>query len=141
MRMLASVGVFREAGRKFALTPVGELLRSDQKNSARYRAMLRGDEWTMRAYEHFVDCVRTGEDGVTKAYGKNMFQLLAERPDQADTFHRAMTDSSAISGKAILEAYDFSGIKRLADICGGPGLFLAKEMGSRHSLFPHQVHR
>ena len=125
MRMLASVGVFREAGRKFALTPVGELLRSDQKNSARYRAMLRGDEWTTRAYEHFVDCVRTGEDGVTKAYGKNMFQLLAERPDQADTFHRAMTDSSAISGKAILAAYDFSGIGKLADVGGGHGTLLA----------------
>ncbi|MBK5198651.1 MAG: methyltransferase, partial [Methyloceanibacter sp.] len=125
MRMLASVGVFREAGRKFALTPVGELLRSDQKNSARYRAMLRGDEWTTRAYEHFVDCVRTGGDGVTKAYGKNMFQVLAERPDQADTFHRAMTDSSAISGPAILDTYDFSGIGKLADVGGGHGSMLA----------------
>jgi hypothetical protein len=123
--MLASVGVFREAGRKFALTPVGELLRTNQKNSARYRAMLRGDEWTTRAYEHFVDCVRTGVDGVTKAYGKNMFELLAERPDQADTFHRAMTDSSTISGKAILDTYDFSRIGKLADIGAGHGTLLA----------------
>ena len=69
--------------------------------------------------------MRTGEDGVTKAYGKNMFQLLAERPDQADTFHRAMTDSSAISGKAILAAYDFSGIGKLADVGGGHGTLLA----------------
>jgi hypothetical protein len=65
MRMLASVGVFTEAGRKFALTRVGDLLKSDQKNPVRYRAMPRGDEWTTRAYEHFVDCVRTGGDGVT----------------------------------------------------------------------------
>jgi hypothetical protein len=35
MRMLASVGVFTEASRQFALTPIGELLRTDQKNSAR----------------------------------------------------------------------------------------------------------
>jgi hypothetical protein len=49
-------------------TPISIETLADQKNSARYRAMLRGDEWTMRAYEHFVDCVRTGEDGVTKAY-------------------------------------------------------------------------
>ena len=123
--MLASVGVFRETGRRFALTSVGELLRRDQKNSARYRAMLRGDEWTTRAYEHFVDCVRTGGDGVTKAYGNNIFELLAQRPDQADTFHRAMTDSSAVSGQAILEAYDFSGIGRLADVGGGHGSLLA----------------
>ena len=62
---------------------------------------------------------------MTKAYGKNLFELLAEQPDQADTFHRAMTDSSAVSSQAILEAYDFSGIQRLADIGGGHGLFLA----------------
>jgi hypothetical protein len=126
MRMLASVGVFREQpGRQFALTPVGELLRTDQTNSLRYRAMLRGDEWTTRAYEHFADCVRNGGDGVTKAYGKHMFEMLAQRPDQAETFHRAMTDSSAISGKAILEAYDFSGIGILADVGGGHGTLLA----------------
>jgi hypothetical protein len=125
MRMLSSVGVFRQTERQFSLTTVGELLRSDHKSSARYRAILRGEEWTTRAYEHFANCVCTGEDGVTKAYGKNLFELLAEQPDQADTFHRAMTDSSAVSSQAILEAYDFSGIQRLADIGGGHGLFLA----------------
>jgi O-methyltransferase len=125
MRMLASVGVFRQTERQFALTPVGELLRTDQKNSVRYRAMLRGEEWTTRAYEHFADCVRTGLDGVTKAYGKNLFELLAERPAQADVFHRAMTDSSAVSSQAILEAYDFSGIGKLADVGGGHGSMLA----------------
>lgn len=125
MRMLSSVGVFRQTERQFSLTAVGALLRSDHKDSARHRAILRGDEWTTRAYEHFANCVRTGEDGVTKAYGRNMFELLAEQPDQANTFHRAMTNSSAVSSQAILETYDFSGIQRLADIGGGHGLFLA----------------
>jgi hypothetical protein len=126
MRMLASVGVFREMpGRQFALTPVGELLRSDQTRSLRHMAMLWGDEWTTRAYEHFVDCVRTGGDGVTKAYAKHVFELLSQRPDQAETFHRAMTNSSAISGQAILEAYDFSVIGSLADVGGGHGTLLA----------------
>jgi hypothetical protein len=125
MRMLSSVGVFRQTERQFSLTTVGELLRSDHKSSARYRAILRGEEWTTRAYEHFANCVCTGEDGVTKAYGKNLFELLAEQPDQADTFHRAMTDSSAVSSQAILEAYDFSGIGKMADVGGGHGSFLA----------------
>ena len=125
MRMLASVGVFKQTGREFALTPVGELLRTDRKDSARYRAILRGEEWNTRAYEHFVNSVRTGKDGVTEAYGKNVFELLAQRPDQADTFHRAMTDSSAVSTQAILAAYDFSGGAKVADIGGGHGSLLA----------------
>ena len=126
MRMLASVGVFRETpGRQFALTLVGELLKTDQAKSLRYMAMLFGDEWTTRAYEHFADCVRTGADGVTKAYGKHAFELLADCPDQAETFHQAMTNSSAIAAQALLEAYDFSGISRLADVGGGHGMLLA----------------
>jgi hypothetical protein len=126
MRVLASLGVFREMpGRQFAQTPVGELLRTDQARSLRYMAMLFGDEWTTRAYEHFADCVRTGGDGVTKAYGRHAFELLAQRPDQAETFHQAMTNSSAISGQALLEAYDFRGIGSLADVGGGHGMLLA----------------
>jgi O-methyltransferase domain len=126
MRMLAGVGVFEEApGQRFALTPVGELLKSDAPGSLRYPAMFFGDEWSTRAYQYIVDCVRTGCDGVTRAYGKHAFELLAERPDQAETFHRAMSSFSAIDSEAILEAYDFSGIRRLADVGGGHGTLLA----------------
>jgi hypothetical protein len=126
MRLLASVGVFKEGpAQQFALTPVGELLKTNAQGSLRYMAMLFGDEWTTRAYEHFADCLRTGSDGVTKAYGKHVFDLLAERPDQAETFQRAMTNSSAVSAKAILDAYDFTGISRLADVGGGHGILLA----------------
>jgi hypothetical protein len=81
MRMLAGVGVFEEApGQRFALAPVGELLKSDAPSSLRYPAMFFGDEWSTRAYQYIADCVRTGIDGVTQAYGKHAFDFLAERP-------------------------------------------------------------
>ena len=79
----------------------------------------------MRAYVHMADCLRTGGDGVTMAYGKPIFDLLAERPEQAETFQRAMSGGSAIAAQSILAAYDFSGIERLADLGGGHGLLLA----------------
>ncbi len=126
MRMLASMGVFKEEqGKRFALTPAGELLKSDAPGTMRYFAMMFGDEWTTRAYEHFTDCLRTGRDGVSKAYGKPVFDLLAERPEQSNTFQAAMTSSSTMAGKAVTDAYDFSGIKRLADVGGGHGALLA----------------
>jgi O-methyltransferase domain len=126
MRMLSGLGVFEEApGQRFALTPVGELLKSDAPGSLRYPAMFFGDEWSTRAYQYIVDCIRTGCDGVTRAYGKHAFEFLAERPDQAETFHRAMSSFSAIDSEAILGAYDFSGIRRLADVGGGHGILLA----------------
>lgn len=126
MRMLASMGVFKEEeGKRFALTPAGELLKSDAAGTMRYFAMMFGDEWTTRAYEHFMDCLLTGKDGVSNAYGQHVFDVLAERPQQLDTFQAAMTSSSAMDGKAITAAYDFSGIKRLADVGGGHGALLA----------------
>jgi hypothetical protein len=126
MRMLASMGVFKEEhGKRFALTPAGELLKSDAPGTMRYFAMMFGDEWTTRAYEHFTDCLRTGRDGVSKAYGKPVFDLLAERPEQSNTFQAAMTSSSTMAGKAVTDAYDFSGIKLLADVGGGHGALLA----------------
>ena len=36
-----------------------------------------------------------------------------------------MTNSTSVAADAIVEAYDFSGIERLADVGGGHGLLLA----------------
>jgi hypothetical protein len=120
MRLLASVGVFKEEPpRHFALTPSGELLKSEVPGTVRYFAMMFGDEWTTRAYEYFTSCLRTGQDGVSQAYGKDVFELLAERPEQLATFQAAMTSGSTLAGDAITQAYDFSFIKRLADVGGG----------------------
>ena len=126
MRMLAGFGVFREGPpRHFALTPIGELLRTDAPGSLRAMAMMFGEEFSTRAYEHIAACLRTGTDGVGKAYGKHIWEVLAERPGQCETFQNAMTNSTAVAAQAIVEAYDFSAIKRLADVGGGHGLLLA----------------
>lgn len=126
MRMLAGVGVFKEwPGKRFSLTPVGETLKTGAPGSLRYLAMMWGDKWSTNGFGEFEHCLRTGQDGITKAYGKNVFELLAGYPDQADTFHRAMADVSAVAGEAIAAAYDFSGIRRLADVGGGHGMLLA----------------
>jgi hypothetical protein len=126
MRMLASFGVFKEGPpRHFALTPAGELLKSNVPGTVRNFAMMFGDEWTTRAYEHFTSCLRTGQDGVSQAYGKDVFEHLAERPDQLATFQAAMTSGSTLAADAIAQAYDFSFIKRLADVGGGHGALLA----------------
>ncbi len=126
MRMLAGFGVFKEGPpRHFALTPVGELLKTSAPGSLRYMAMMFGEEFSTRAYEHIAECLRTGGDGVSEAYGKQIWEVLAERPEQCETFQRAMTNSTSVAADAIVEAYDFAGIGRLADVGGGHGLLLA----------------
>jgi cyclopropane fatty-acyl-phospholipid synthase-like methyltransferase len=68
--------------------------------------------------------IRSGTDGTTLAFGKQIFDLFRDVPDQADNFHRAMTDFSSHAAQALLEAYDFSGIQKLADVGGGHGILL-----------------
>jgi hypothetical protein len=135
MRMLASLGVFKESpNRHFALTPVGELLKTDAPVSLRYMAMMFGEEFSTRAYGHFTDCLRTGGDGVTEAYGKDIWQVLAEHPAQCEVFQKAMTANSSGTVPAIVEAYDFGGIKRIADVGGGHGLLLASILRANPAL-------
>lgn len=49
---------------------------------------------------------------------------MAERPAQCEVFQNAMTSNSTGSVPAIVEAYDFGGIKRIADVGGGYGFLL-----------------
>jgi hypothetical protein len=135
MRMLAGFGVFKEGPpHQFALTPIGELLKTDAPGSLRYMAMMFGEEFSTRAYEHIAACLRTGGDGVSAAYGEQIWEVLADRPSQCETFQHAMTSSTAISAGAIVEAYDFSGIKRLADVGGGHGVLLAAILRANPSM-------
>jgi hypothetical protein len=136
MRALAAAGVFEEtSGRAFRLNEISEYLKSDTPGSVRYTAMQMGDPWSTRPWEHFTNIVRTGVDGVTQAFGKNAFELLAEEPEQADHFNRSMSGYSAVMQDAILAAYDFRCIRRLADIGGGHGKLLAGILGR----YPHMT--
>ncbi len=126
MRMLAGVGVFEEtSNRKFRLTEMGALLRTDAPGSFRYLAIQFGDPWSTRCWERFTDTLKTGVDSVTLTFGKNVFELFAEEPEQAEHFNRSMTGLSAFLTEPILRAYDFSSIHRLADVGGGHGRLLA----------------
>jgi hypothetical protein len=132
MRALTPVGVFEErAGRHFCLTEVGRLLQTDTPGSARYFAIQLGDSWSARSWERFTETVQTGEDCVTKAFGKNVFELFAEQPEEAATFQRSMTNLSAAVVDSLVDGYDFSPIQRLADVGGGHGLLLGSIL-NRH---------
>jgi hypothetical protein len=130
LRMLASVGVFEHhPGERFALTPVGQLLRADAPQSLRNMIIMMTDDWSMTAWQQMAHCIRTGGDGVTAAFGKGAFDLFREIPEQAETFHRAMTDFTGIVVQALLQVADFSRFRRLADVAGGHGVMLGAILG------------
>ena len=64
--------------------------------------------------------LQTGEVAFEKVHGLTFFDYLSRNPEQASVFDEAMA-MHGWATTAILEAYDFSGIRVLADIGGGKG--------------------
>jgi hypothetical protein len=135
LRAVASIGVFRtdEQGR-FALTPLGAALQSDAHGSARSSVIaLAGDLW-WPAWGEFLHCVRTGETGVGKVYGANIFDLLAQDPENASHFDAAMIGFHGAEPPAVAEAYDFSSVGTLVDVGGGTGNLLITILNTHPQL-------
>ena len=135
LRALASAGVFREnAERKFELTPVAELLRSDASGSMRDFAIMISSQWIWQAWNELMYSVETGAVAHDKVQGMSSFEFFAKNEEAGQVFNRAMTSLSLMSAPAVVEAYDFSGVGQLVDIAGGHGLLLAAVLKANPNL-------
>jgi hypothetical protein len=124
MRTLASVGVFDEqAPRRFALTPVGAMLRKGPGSFYDMGVFLTSPTH-FRVYAEMMHSMRTGEPAANKVLGKPVFEYLPEHPEFSALFNNAMTAFSATVAPALLKVYDFSGINTLVDVAGGHGQLL-----------------
>ena len=92
LRVLASVGVFREAGpRRFELTPAADSLRSDVSGSIRDMAIWIADPMHFRIYAEMMHSVKTGEITFDHLFGKAIFEYLPTDPETSESFNAAMT--------------------------------------------------
>jgi len=126
LRALASLGIFTEQGdRVFAMTPTAEPLRSDVPNSLRDVAIFWGEDWHWQTWGKTIYSVRTGNSAWAQAHGDDVFAYFEKNPEAGAVFNRAMSSFSGLATKAVIDAYDFSGIEKLIDIAGGHGRLLA----------------
>jgi hypothetical protein len=126
LRALASVGVFHELdGAWFALTSLGECLRSDAPEPVGAWAAHIGRSYRWQTWAHLLDSVRTGEYAFRQVHGVSAWDYRARNPEENAIFDRAMTDLSRRASQAIVEAYDFGRHTTLVDVGGGRGALLA----------------
>jgi hypothetical protein len=124
LRMLTSVGIFAEdADARFRQTPLSDLLRDDNPQSARGMA-IGGSELWWRPWGDLHWTVMTGKPAFHRIHGESLFEYLAKHPDDAAIFDAAMTSRSSIDLSAVLGAYDFSEFRRIVDVGGGHGALL-----------------
>lgn len=125
LRALATLGVFKEdAEGRFSLTPLAESLRSDTPMSLRSFAIMAGSEF-YQSWGSLLHSVRTGEPGFQQQFGVPFFQYMTEHPDRHAIYDDAMMVHGIAETEPMLNAYDFSGFRILADLGGGNGRMLA----------------
>jgi hypothetical protein len=126
LRALAAEHVFEEhPDRKFGLTTLGEMLRSDRPDSLAPWAVFVGGKSQWQGWANLEYSVRTGESGTEKALGMSSWEYRAQNPEATAVFDRAMTALSRTTASAVVAAYDFSRFETVADIAGGHGALLA----------------
>ncbi|BAZ23677.1 O-methyltransferase family 2 [Kalymmatonema gypsitolerans NIES-4073] len=125
MRALASVGIFAlDEQESFTLTPLATYLQSDAPNSIRAFAISFGEEH-YRAWGDIIHSIETGDSAFQNLYGMPVFQYYAQNAQAGKTFDEAMTSVSATDKTEIPGEYDFSSIRKLVDVGGGRGSFIA----------------
>jgi precorrin-6B methylase 2 len=121
LRSLASFGLFAQAGeRRWALTPAGQMLRSDVPGSLHAMALM----WNEEHYDAFrclVDAVREPRPAFDERFGTDWWSYLCEHPDSSELFNAAMGNIGKRVHAAALEAADLAGARTLVDVGGGAG--------------------
>jgi len=132
MRALASVGIFRETDiHHFELTPMAECLKTGTMRSL---ALMFNADWNEKAWGYFLESIRTGKNAFEKAHGMPLFQWLPDNPAAAGLLVEANAFKAATSHRAIVEAYDFSGIHTLTDVGGGLGTLMAEVLAANLAM-------
>jgi len=126
MRGGLTAGIFQsDAERRFALTPMGEGLRSDVPGSLREAAISQCDASHWRPWGHLPEAIRTGRSTVRDALGSDIWEHFARNPDEATSFAKAMGNLSALVASELTHHVDFSPFAHVADIGGSHGALLA----------------
>lgn len=127
LRALASLGVLTETEpRRFALTRLGAALRQDAPGAARSTVLTLAGDWQWQAWANFVASLTTGRTGLAVATGQELFAYLADHPQDGARFDEAMVGLYGRVWPAVVEAWNFSPLRSVADIGGGVGLLLAE---------------
>lgn len=144
MRALAAKGLFTEVSdHEFALSGLGRLLRTDGTLSL-------GDAYPLLeaelvAWAHVEHTLTTGSPAFDRVYGQPYYEYVAQHPEHAARFDRAVERQNRLVARTLRHAYDWESCATIVDVGSGNGAFLAalltRHRGVRGVAFdlPHVV--
>ncbi|HSH58787.1 MAG TPA: methyltransferase [Acidimicrobiales bacterium] len=126
LRASTGLGLFVEVGRgEFALSPVGEWLRSDGP-SLRQLAIAMAGPGHWRSLERLSDVIATGRPAPPDVLGMSLWDYYRHNPEERGAFATAMGYISAVVADEVVAHFDVSGFRRIIDVGGSQGILLAR---------------
>jgi len=125
LRGLVVVGLLREANGTFALTAIGECLRTVVPGSLYEYAILTGEEYAP-AWAALLCSVQRRRVPFEKIFGMNVWEHRERNPDLGRLFQQSLGEQTRSLAHALLRIYDFSTVGTIVDIAGGTGELLRR---------------
>ena len=125
LRAAATVGLVTEGQPKtFALTPLGECLRTDAPGSMRDLIIAECAPGHWLPWGRLYDAVKSGRSTAPETLGMNMWEYYAKNHEEGLTFARGMGNLSAMVSQDVTRLYDAKPFKKIVDIGGSQGVLL-----------------
>jgi hypothetical protein len=124
LRAMCVIGILSTNGQQFALTPLGEYLRSDVPGSQWSAARLMGHPIVTRAWGGLLQTVQHGGTAFEHALGTDFGSYFVATPEFSAVFNAFMGGITARVAPAVVSAYDLGDVRSLVDVGGGNGNLL-----------------
>lgn len=118
----------------FALTPLGECLKSDAPGYGRSMVRSLANPTMWRVAGEFMYSIQTGKPAWNKVVGQSVPDYLHGNPVLLTLANEMMLGFHGAERAAVAAAYDFSKFALVADIGGGLGQMLAAVLASAPAL-------
>lgn len=126
LRACAALGLLeRRADDVFALTPLGEWLRSGRR-SLRDLAVAMAAPGHWRSIERLLETVRTGRPAPPSVLGTDLWEYYRHNPEEGAAFAAAMSNVSEVVAEEVVDHLDVSAYRRIVDVGGSQGVVLAR---------------
>ncbi len=140
LRALTGLGILEQDGEGvYSLTEKGRYLCQDDPRSLAGYAMMVNSAEVQNAWAALGYSVKTGDAAFERIYDSGFLDYAQKDADFGALFNRAMEDKYRGVVPAILQAYDFSRFRTIADLGGGKGQLLlpilAQNFNARGILF------
>ena len=126
LRACAALGVLeRRPGDVFALTAVGDWLRSDRRSLRDLSVALTAPgHW--RSIEQLFETLTTGRPAPPDVLGGSLWEYYRDNPEEGAAFAAAMSNVSEVVAEEVVANFDVSPFRQIVDVGGSQGVLLAR---------------